>query len=279
MAEEQFFLPESRYQPTRLDNWEQDPQAHIGTIVHVMPNEYLSSTQTLTVSGKNFMGVIDNSELSIYPITYFEKDLIPKMLPKMFGRCITAKIIGFSNSRFILSRKSSMQDALAYLKIGNTVEARIISCLDKKAFVDIGAGINAILPIKEVATIYLESLIPIFENVDYITAKIIAESSKHPNKFVVSSKQLIPQKEIERGDIVLGKAVNMLPDMTGVFVELSPTQTGIVDTDNLIVVGKDNAEEYFNADIVLGRTYSFLVTKVRPDKHFETVKHYSLRLL
>ena len=279
MAEEQFFLPESRYQPTRLDNWEQDPQAHIGTIVHVMPKEYLSTTQTLTVYGKNFIGSIEISELSIYPITYFKKDRMPKMLPKMFGQCITAKITGFSNNRFILSRKSSMQDALAYLKIGDIVEARIISCLDKKAFVDIGAGINAILPIKEVATIYLESLIPILENTDYIPAKIIAESNQYPNKFVISSKQVIPPKEIERGDIVLGKAVKMLPDMTGVFVELSPTQTGIVDTDNLIVVGEDNPQEYFNADIVLGHTYSFLVIKIRPDKNFENVQHYSLRLL
>lgn len=277
MAEENFFLPEARYRPTHLDNWEINPQEQIGKIVHVTPKEYLSSTQMLTVSGKNFDGIIDISELSIYPIKYFDSDTdsIPKVLPKLFGHCITAKIIGFSGDIFFLSRKSSMQDALANIKYGQVVDAQKISCLEKKVFLDIGAGINAILPIKEVSSVFIESLEPIYENTDYITVKIIAESNYHKHKFVVSSKQVIPQKDISKGDIVLGKASNLLADESGVFVELSPTQSGIVDTDNLVVCSKNNPEDFFDADIVLGRTYSFLVIKEKDE--FKT--HFSLRLL
>ena len=273
MAED--FLPEARYRPTHLDNWEIDPQAQIGKIVHVEPKEFLSSTQMLTVSGKNFDGIIEISELSIYPLTFFEPDSIPKALPKLFGHCITAKIIGFSGNVFFLSRKSSMEDALKEIRNGQILDAHKISCLRKKVFLDIGAGINAILPIKEVSSVYIESLMPVFENTDFITVKVLAESTDHKNKFIVSSKRVLPQKEISKGDIVLGKPINLLPDETGIFVELSPSQSGIVDIDNLKVCGRNNPEDFFDADIILGRPYSFQIIKERD----ESKTHFSLRLL
>lgn len=279
MAEEKFFLPECRYQPTLLTCWENDPNSHIGKIVHVLPKEFLSATKTLNVAGENFVGIIEESELSLYPITYFEGSTLPKFLPKMFGHCMTAKITGFSNGKFILSRRASMQEALSFLNIGDIVESKKTSCIPKIVFVDIGAGISAIIPISEVTSSCIDDVAPIFEGIDYIPVKIIGKSPNYENKYIASYKQTIPPKLIVKGDIVLGKATNLTQDGTGVYVELSPTQSGIVDIEGLTVVSKDQIDEYSYPDIVLGNTYSFLVHRVKESNKFRNKTHYSLRLV
>ena len=102
MAEENSFLPECRYQPTHLPSWKDCPNDYLGKIVHVLPTEFLKRTKKLFVCGNNFNGIIEEEELSIYPITYFDQTNMPRFLPKLFDHCITAMITGFSKGIFVL---------------------------------------------------------------------------------------------------------------------------------------------------------------------------------
>ncbi len=280
MAEKNFFLPESRYSPTYLPDWKIYPDYYVGKIVHVLPTEFLAKSKKLFVSGENFDGIIQEEDLSIYPVTYFEHSNMPRFLPKLFNGCITAKIIGFSNDVFQLSRKASMQEALSTLSIGKIVTAKKIAYLNQKTtFADIGAGITAIIPLSEVTSSRINDVAIIFDKMDYIPVKIIAESAKHKNRFIVSYKQTIPPKPIQEGDIVRGKVVGLLPDKTGVFVELSPTQAGIADLEGLTIVNQYEANEFSNSDsfIVFGNYYSFYVKRIKDTKNFQNSQHYSLR--
>jgi len=273
------FLPEARYQPTLLKNWQKDPRLHIGKIVHVLPEEYLSALNTLYVYGENFPGIIETSELSIYPIDCFEGTKTPKFLPNLFGHCITAKIINFSQGKYILSRKITMQEALEQISIGQIVEARKISVHPKIAFVDIGGGLNAIIPTHEVTSSLISDIRPVFSKMKYFSVKILTESTNYKNKFIVSYKQAIDLKPISKGDIVIGKATNLLEDGSGIFVELSPIQTGIADIENLVVISPNEVADNINYDIILGNYYNFTVHKVRDTDAPRSIQHYSLRLL
>ena len=277
MAEEQFFLPESRYQQTYLNHWEDNPNHYIGEIVHVLPIEFIQQENVLRVRGKNFDGIIKVQELSIYPIICFEESHIPKFIPHLFGHCITAAITDFYNGQFIMSRKITMQKALEHIEIGNILEAKKIAIQSNTTFLDIGAGINAIIPIHEVSASFIRNVNLTFMDMEYIPVKIICESPNYKHKFVASFKQAYVSRPISKGDIVIGKAINLLKDNSGVFVEISPNQVGIADTDYLIVSGSSELDECLHPDIILGNSYSFLVQKFRG--YDNGVFRYSLRLL
>ena len=205
---------------------------------------------------------------------------MPRFLPKLFEHCVTAKIIGFSDGTFLLSRKAAMQEALATLSIGKIVVAQKISYINNKTtFVDIGAGISAIIPLTEVSSSQIEDVTSVFDNMDYIPVKIIAKSPNYENRFIVSYKQTVPPKPIEVGDIVQGKVMSLLHDKTGVFVELSPTQAGIADLEGRIVVNQCEDSEISSSTpyIVLGRSYSFFVKKIKDTENPRNPQHFSLR--
>ena len=278
----QKFLPESRYMESQLEeNWKANPKVHIGKTVHVKPVEYISSTKTLIVRGMNFTGQISYSELSLYQFTCFENTLIPKFLPKVFKHCITCKIVDFSDldKKFILSRKESMEEAVQNVKLGEIIDAALINCTKKSAFIDIGAGIEAIIPVQEVSNCRIHNVQDILSDIDYIPVKILEKSKNFENKFVCSYKQAVPPKQILAGDIVFGRVGDFVSDGTGVYVELTPNQTGILDTIGLMVIYSYEQNFYSTPDIVIGNTYSFRVHKVKESKKYPGRYDYCLRIM
>ena len=269
------FLPESRYNVTRLDDWESDPLSYIGAIVHAFPMDY-TKHETLNIKGGNFFGYIPKDELSIYPVEYFKGNRIPKFLPGLIrGNRVTAKIIGFENGLFILSRKKSMQEALATFKLGQIVMCTNISSTHNSVFVDIGAGINAIIPSPEISDCSIEDVSELFKSRHYFPVQL-TEYSIYKDKYVASYKRVSMQLKLSKHDKVKGIPTSLTPDGTGVFVEITPTQVGMLDVDYLTVSYEDDG-----SDIVMFKEYEFIVTRIRlsRDETKMTMKNiYSLKL-
>ena len=265
----QNFLPESRYSmKTHLSNWAQNPQNFVNTIVHVQPKEYLPGSG-LFVLGNNFEGIIPSEELSIYPDDEPER-LSGILIKRQY--LVTAKICSFSNDFFILSRKETMRQALKEvfneMNSGSLVLAKIASIYGTATYLDIGAGISALLPINEISSTYIEKdlLHSYFKGIDSILVKVINESQKFPNKFIASFKDACVPTSISVGDIVEGRVVRNLPDGTGKIIEITPLQSGIVDL---------GLHSWITLD--MGQFYNFRVTRVR--QRDNGVLHYSLELI
>ena len=252
------FLPEDRYNNTILDDgWELNPDAYLGTIVHVFPENFTTS-KTLTVKGENFPGFIPENELSIYPIDYFVGSTIPKFLPTVMKSCrVTAIIIGYENGRFVLSRKKSMEQALQNIAYNQIIMCSKVATTYGSAFVDIGGGINAIIPSHEISNCIIESATNYFKDLHYFPCLILEESHTYKNKFVVSYKKVAPQLDISVGSKIKGKVTGLTNDSTGAYVELSPSQFGILDLGSLTVGYNDCS------DLTFFRDYDFIVTKIR----------------
>ena len=282
---ENFIYPENTYKKTILTLNSIDPSDLIGKIVHIQPTSFKNGV--LYVKGVNFEGIIETDNLSIYPLTYFETENteIPKEIFNAMCKdyTLTAKIIGYNSfdNIFILSRKETMLAALDYFKknVNNNLiinKAFIIGITDEFAIVDIGAGITALLHRTEASNCSIPSLKKHFASKTFVKVLLKSESKEVPNKFDVSYKRIAPKINLFVGDIVEGTAVQLIPDGTGIYVEITPTQTGICDLSPKTFVSETNKR----ADIVLGRKYFFIVSRIRPPKEGSLRgTSYCLRLL
>lgn len=228
----QNFLPEARNQLTILDP-SIDPKSYIGRVVSCSSTKYDYSTNEMEVFiGNSFYGIIPLSELSIYDLG----DLDYKALAPFFtnSRLLTAEIIGYSSdtNRFLLSRKKNMENALLYFSSLEGSSETIYACktgtTQSHVFVDIGAGIYGAIPYKEVSSSYV-NLLDYFDGVDYIPIHILHQNMY--GKFIVSYRSTFPYEDFKIGDIVSGRVVGPVKDSNGIFVELNPNQSGILNAD------------------------------------------------
>lgn len=253
------FLPESRYTRETMLKDEKT------TIVHVRPLTY--SSAGLLVHGENFEGLIPPDEITIYSD---EQEKTARVLVSR-GDLITAKIVEAPTSGLILlSRKQSMADALQEIVPGKVLSAKITNYGRTSTFLDIGAGICAVLPISEICQVHIEpdEVPDRFSGFDSIKVKVLDESLQYSQKFVVSYKAAFKPLSISEGDVVRGKIHSTLPDGTGTLVELSPVQSGIVD------IGPNNCSW---VQLKKGWFYNFKVKRVRPKSN--GYLHYSLELI
>ena len=255
------FLPESRYSITALTEQElENPQ---NKIVHVKPVSFKQNSG-LFVVGKNFKGLIPLGELTIYPE---DEEKLANIFIRNISQ-LTAQIVNCFHGIFILSRKNTMYMALQNLYPGKIVSAKISHIYRQTTFVDIGAGINAILPVSEISIAYISrELIPLyFQGIDSIDVKVLEQSPKYENKFIVSYKQAFQPLSINTGDVLPGRVCKMLPDESGYIVELSPVQAGIIDI---------GLQPWIT--LTTGHIYTFRVVRVR--KRDNGLLHYSLELI
>lgn len=207
--------------------------------------------------GNSFYGIIPLSELSIYDLG----DADYKSLAPFFAgsRLLTAEIIGYfsDTKRFLLSRKKNMENALLYFSSlegsSKVIYAWKTGATQSHAFVDIGAGIYGAIPYKEVSSSYVNPS-DYFNKIDYIPVHILYQNMY--GKFIVSYRSTIPYQNFEVGDIVSGRVVGPVKDLSGLFIELNPNQAGILNADFGLHIAHcdDDDREWF---VVLNESNNF----------------------
>jgi len=244
MADRQTFLPEALYTHSTFSSDLTLFSAVVGT-----PIRFDLSTRELIVRlDVGLYGIIPEEEITIYDFTYPESSIIPHQISSLIGKRIRAIILGIrKDGNYLLSRKRSMLQAWETLHTDEIVNARIINVVPYGIFVDLGNGINSLVPICNCSYARYRNLLNWFKPGDYTPVKI---TSKDDDKYfiTVSRKDAFPNLNnspyaVVEGEILTVKISGKMEGLVGgYFCEYTPGIIGIINTYN----------KYKEGDIVKG---------------------------
>lgn len=151
----------------------------------------------------------------------------------------------YNNSLAILSRRAvqlrCINEFLDKLVEGDIIDARVTHLEKFGAFIDIGAGINALIPIDMLSVSRISH--PNERLTEGQNIKVILRK-KEPSKMTFSLKELLGTWEenaskFSQGETVTG-VVRSIEDY-GIFVELTPNLAGLAEPQDNLFVGQQVA--------------------------------------
>lgn len=160
---------------------------------------------------------------------------------------VTFRITGFSfdeNGReyAILSRKSVQKDCMEQyvkkLRSGDVITARVAHMENFGVFLDIGAGINGLLPIDSISVSRIPHPSVRFSAGQMI--KVIVKSADNMGRLTFSHKELLGTWEQNAGEFTPGETVPGIVrsiENYGIFVELAPNLAGLAEYASGIQAG------------------------------------------
>ncbi len=160
---------------------------------------------------------------------------------------VTFRITGFSfdeNGReyAILSRKSVQKDCMEQyvkkLRSGDVITARVAHMENFGVFLDIGAGINGLLPIDSISVSRIPHPSVRFSAGQMI--KVIVKSADDMGRLTFSHKELLGTWEQNAGEFTPGETVPGIVrsiENYGIFVELAPNLAGLAEYAPGILAG------------------------------------------
>lgn len=151
----------------------------------------------------------------------------------------------YNNSLAILSRRAVQlrcrNEYLSKLVQGDIIDARVTHLEKFGAFIDIGAGINALIPIDMLSVSRITH--PDERLSEGQSIKVVLRK-KEPDKMTFSLKELLGSweenaRQFSQGETVTG-VVRSIEDY-GVFVELAPNLAGLAEPQNNLFIGQQVA--------------------------------------
>lgn len=151
----------------------------------------------------------------------------------------------YNNSLAILSRRAvqlrCINEFLSGLTEGDIIDARVTHLEKFGAFIDIGAGINALIPIDMLSVSRISH--PCERLTEGQNIKVVLRK-KEPGKMTFSLKELLGTwqenaSKFTQGETVTG-IVRSIEDY-GVFVELTPNLAGLAEPQNNLYAGQQVA--------------------------------------
>ena len=152
---------------------------------------------------------------------------------------VTFRITGFSfdesgREYAILSRKSVQQECMeqyvSKLKSGDVIKAKVAHMESFGVFLDIGAGINGLLPIDSISVSRIPHPSVRFSAGQII--KVIVKSADDMARLTFSHKELLGTWEQNAGEFTPGETVPGIVrsiENYGIFVELAPNLAGLAE--------------------------------------------------
>lgn len=152
---------------------------------------------------------------------------------------VVFRITGFSTDEngkeyAILSRKSVQQDCMKHyvslLKSGDVISAKVAHMENFGVFLDIGAGINGLLPIDSISVSRIPHPSVRFSPGQMI--KVIVKSIDDMGRITFSHKELLGTWEQNAGEFTPGETVPGIVrsiENYGIFVELAPNLAGLAE--------------------------------------------------
>ncbi len=166
------------------------------------------------------------------------------------NKSVCFSVLGFQrdiydNNLAILSRRAvqqrCMDEYLNHLEEGDIIDARVTHLERFGAFIDIGAGINALIPIDMLSVSRISH--PAERLTEGQNIKVVLRK-KEPDKMTFSLKELLGSwsenaQNFSAGETVTG-VVRSIEDY-GVFVELAPNLAGLAEPQDNLFVGQQVA--------------------------------------
>lgn len=181
--------------------------------------------------------------------------LISKVNKPIMFKIIDVKRDEYGEFYAVLSRRivqlECMRDYVSKLNLGDIVPCRVTHLEKFGAFIDIGCGINSLIPIDMLSVSRIshpQERLKVGQNINAVL-KNIGE-----NKLTFSLKELLGTWQENVGEFAVGETVTGIVrsvESYGVFIELSPNLAGL-------------AEPYDNLEI--GQKVSVFIKSILPDK-------------
>lgn len=163
------------------------------------------------------------------------------------NKTVCFSVLGFqrdiyNNNLAILSRRAVQlrctNEYLSKLEEGDIIDARVTHLERFGAFIDIGAGINALIPIDMLSVSRISH--PSERLVDGEKIKVVLRK-KEPDKMTFSLKELLGSWNENAGNFHAGETVTGVVrsiEEYGVFVELAPNLAGLAEVQSDLFIGQ-----------------------------------------
>ena len=232
----------------------------------------------LKVAVGEFVGIIPESHLTIYPIK--DESVLHGKVNRLIGTNIACKILRVDKKRLVLSRASSMKEAFEYFKQNPDIDnACVVNIVNDTAFVDIGFGVKGKLGYHHFTYCKYNTLEDAGCQENKIYPMKITGMTSTGETFKLSHRQAVYLRdfkavsELKKGDTIRCRIGEQLEDRSGYFIDYLPNISGIVDTikyDYLL----DNSGKKCRDDAIppleYGRYANIIVKEICKDKKGRT---------
>lgn len=204
--------------------------------------DYNVDNQTLEVDlGNKIIGILPWEEVTIYDLTYPMLDevaSIPRQVISILYKNIRVKVTGVDGDYILLSRKKNMLEAYEEILVSSNriFQGVIVGKYRAGVFFDIGEGITAFCHVTEFSVTRIENIGAWVSLGEQHIVQLLDEDTTDNYKFRCSRKSLCSTKNMydafKPGQIVIVKVsqpVYQCGILSGYFVELNPTVSGIAD--------------------------------------------------
>lgn len=233
------YYPEFFYKLEELNQEELTKRFNENELVTFTALGWDDEKRAIVTEFKNgILGYIPETEICYSPLKFAEGFNCPVQAHSIIGQQACALITNINGNEVTLSRKKLQQEALKSLIVGNTYSVCIKNITDIGIFADVAVGISAFIHNSEITKTPFNSLIDAKQDYYLYRGKIIpAKLLCCKENIKMSFRQVLNFPLIAKGDTVYGIVRNRLIDKTGYFVDISPNDTAIVDTDQLLTYG------------------------------------------
>ncbi len=152
----------------------------------------------------------------------------------------------FGEEKAILSRKDVQQECMdeyiSSLQYGDIINARVCHTESFGVFTDIGAGINALLPIDGISVSRIPHPNSRFSSNEEI--KAVVKSRDDFGRIVLSHKELLGTWKENASEFSVGETVPGIVrsvENYGIFVELTPNLAGLAEFSENVHVGQNTS--------------------------------------
>lgn len=202
-------------------------------------------------------GIIPRCEgaLGIEDGTVRDIALISKVNKSVMFKIIAIKVDEYGSSYALLSRRivqlECMRDYISKLRIGDIIGCKITHLERFGAFIDIGCGINSLIPIDMLSVSRIShpsERVRVGQNINAVLKSV------EDNKLTFSLKELLGTWEENASNFSVGETVTGIVrsiESYGVFVELTPNLAGLAEPCN---------------DLEVCQKVSVFIKSILPDK-------------
>lgn len=146
------------------------------------------------------------------------------------GKKVLVRVKSKTNNKIILERKSVFEESKRLLieKLGDVIDAAVLSVSQYGLFVDIGNGIISLLDFYNISRCRYHDVTKMFAYGQMLKAALISYDTA-TEFFGISRRKAYPLIDMQEGMYISVILVEVLSDETGIFVEYDPGNIGIMD--------------------------------------------------
>lgn len=233
------YFPETFYTSERLNGQDLQERFKEGRLIAFTVSHWDSEKKALVVKFEDgITGYLPEEEVCMENPKFNSYLSLSIQANSLIGHTACALITNIQGDTVLLSRKKLQQEALTALKVGSIYNVQIKSITAIGLFVDIGVGIVGFIHNSQISKTKFNDISDLETDLNLYRGKVIRAKLTSADEYIkLSFRQAFNFPVLLKGDTVFATVRNRLYDDSGYFVEITPNDTAIVDTDRYLAYG------------------------------------------